>query len=120
MGFVSLRATSFIEDSFSEDGSKIILGIPSLEIFELAVDKDYEGRGVGTDLIGIAFEKATKLRKDIGIQRVVLCAAKESVGFYERKPHQFNKLEDYYCIPRDNTNQFCVSMFKDLPELTQY
>lgn len=117
MGFVSLRATSFIEDSFSDDGNRIVVGIPSLEIYELAVDKDYERRGVGSDLVGIAFDKAADLRKEIGIRRVVLCAAEEAVGFYKKEPLKFNKIDDYYCIPRDNTNQSCISMFKILPEL---
>lgn len=115
MGFVSLRASSLTQEEYSDERGKIIVGRAALEIFELAVDKDYERQGIGSDLVSIAIDKAAELRKDIGIERLVLCAAETAVGFYIKQ--EFSKAEDYYGIPRDLTNQTCVAMFKTLPEI---
>ena len=111
-GFITLRATSLIETC---DGKSYVK--PSLEIAELAVDKDYERQGYGVQLVNIAILMAELLNTDsLGIQNVVLCADPKAVGFYENKKVGFGKVEDYYDMPRDGWNDNCIPMYIKLGE----
>lgn len=81
MGYVSLRTNSIVSKG---DNNKVI-GKPALEISVLAVDKDYERRGVGTILISQAISIATKLHKEYaGVKYLILAADTQAVGFYEK------------------------------------
>lgn len=112
-GFVTLRATSLV--SIGRDNVKMVE--PSLEIAELAVDKDYERRGVGTALIEISIGIADELRKmHIGIRHIVVCADESAVGFYKKQG--FGELSTLYEVLHDGWNDDCDALYITLPEAT--
>lgn len=112
MGFVSLRANSILS---IEDGGTI-LGSPALEIFVLAVDQEYEGRGVGSALIDNVLAEAAHLHeKHMGIQNIVLAADHQSVGFYEKNDFAAMSRDAFeQHLPRENWNQNCIPMYMEL------
>ena len=110
MGFISLRSSTI----FSTDEQKIT-GSPAMEISVLAVDKDYERRGVGSTLIDYVLTQADTLHDHImGLQYIILAADKIAVGFYEKLG--FERMERQYDqMPKEIWNVNCVpmSMFLD-------
>lgn len=111
-GYVALRATSLV--STDENGVKIVN--PSLEIAELAVDKDYERKGVGTMLVNLAIGVAAELSKRyLGIKYVILCADPKAVGFYTK--NDFGKIGDLYETLRDGWNNNCEPMYISMQNL---
>ena len=111
-GYVTLRATSLV--GTDNDGTKIVN--PSLEIAELAVDKDYERKGVGTELVRLTISVADKLqRKFLGIKNIVLCADPKAVEFYKKK--KFGMIEDWYEALRDGWNNHCEAMYMAMSDL---
>lgn len=111
-GFVTLRATSLV----NTDGNGVKIVHPSLEIAELAVNKDYERKGIGTKLVDTAIFIADKLRASfLGIKYVVLCADPKAIGFYEKM--DFGKIGDLYEALREGWNNNCEPMYITLPEL---
>lgn len=106
-GYITLRGSSLIMDS--GDGYK--LGYPALEIAELAVDRDYEGRGLGTDMVKFAIDEAVNLNETrIGFQYVILCADVAAVGFYSNKDLNFQPIRQLQEIPREHRNSNCEPM----------
>ena len=111
-GYVTLRSTSLISDG--ADGKKIVQ--PALEIAELAVHKDYERRGIGTDLISIAISEADSLRREyIGIRHILVCADPRAIGFYEK--FGFVRIASMYEVLHDGWNNDCEPLFITLPEI---
>lgn len=109
-GYITLRATSLL---FTSDGKTLIK--PSLEIAELAVDKEYKGNKIGSKLVDIALLVATEVNKELlGIRYVVLCSDPASVGFYEKKT--FGRLEEFYDVIRDGCNNDCTPMYMNISE----
>lgn len=109
LGFISLKATSLLEDC----GEKYITGSPALEIYQLAVNKNYTGQAIGTKLVYFAVGTAQMLNKaHLGIKYILLAADAQAVGFY--KKFGFGKLGDYYQIPKYHENSNCVPMFMQL------
>lgn len=106
MGFVTLRASAIISRGEGEN----MTGIPALEVSVLAVDKDYEGQGVGSTLIDYVLSQADELHKQyMGLQYIVLAADKKAVGFYERMG--FVPIEkSWNQIPKENWTGDCVPM----------
>lgn len=106
-GYITLRCSSLIMDI----GEKYKLGFPALEIAELAVDQDYEGQGLGTDMVKFAINEAVELNEHkIGIQYVILCADVAAVGFYSNKDLQFSPIRQMQEIPREHRNSKCEPM----------
>lgn len=104
MGFYTLKCNSLIVQS---DNAKIKIGYPALEIYELAIDKDYQKHGVGTLLIKDIIAKAYNLQQTIlGIRYIVVCAKSCAVGFYEK--NGFQKINDI--VPRTEDNKDCIPM----------
>lgn len=111
LGYITLRATSYIKMI-----DNIPHGSPAIEIFELAVNKDYEKNGIGTILVQFAITLAGELNEgSMGIRYITLCADKLAVPFYEKMG--FAKVEDYGEIPRENWNVNCIPMFLKIPDL---
>lgn len=111
-GFITLRATSLI--SQSERNMPVVHS--SIEIAELAVNKDYERRGVGSALVNIAICLADELRREkLGIKYVVLCADPKAIGFYKEK-HHFEEIGELYETPREGWNEKCEAMYITLPD----
>lgn len=106
MGFVSLRASSII----SYDENKTMLGKPAVEIYMLAVDKDYERRKVGRSLIDHAISTAYELHNNhIGIKCITLAADTKAVGFYEAM--EFSHLDEVWeKMPKESWSVNCEPM----------
>lgn len=110
MGFVSLRASSLLKQ---KDGGKY-LGDPALEVSVLAVDQEYERRGVGSALIDFVLSEVVELHEHfLGIQYVILAADEKAIGFYKKMG--FSSFADYWeGIPKDNWSLECDPMFMEL------
>lgn len=103
-GYITLRASSLTLDM---DDYKA--GYPALEISELAVDRNFEGNGLGTDMVKTVIAEAMGLNDTtLGIQYVVLCADPAAVGFYTKLG--FLQIPSYQEIPREHRNKECVPM----------
>lgn len=114
LGYITLRATSYIEIIEGKT-----YGNSALEIFELAVSKDVERQGIGTDLIKFALSKALEWKTSLlGIEYITLCSDANAVPFYEKSG--FKRVDEYGEIPRDQWNTNCIPMFLKLPELPNY
>ena len=85
-------------------------GYPALEIAELAVDKRYIGRHVGTDMVLDAINTANELNDIISIKYVVWCADSQAEEFYKKL--EFVKMRDIWEeVPREHSNVTCVPMY---------
>lgn len=108
MGYMTLRVTSLIKES----GENKRYGYPALEIAKLAVDKNYIGNSLGTDMVMDAINTANELNEIISIKYVVLCADPTAVAFYKKKPLEFkNMYDDIEDIPREHCNLECVPRY---------
>lgn len=87
LGFYTLSAGQINFDSCPPDIRKRLprYPIPVLRIGRLAVDRSVQGRGLGTDLLMHAFEKAATLALEVGIFGVIVDAKDERLKqFYEK------------------------------------
>ena len=66
--------------------------IPALRIARLAVDKDFQGKGVGKWLLSQAFIKAVQVAEVTGLYFIIVDAKESSKSFYEH--YGFQKLND--------------------------
>lgn len=111
LGYITLRATSY---TIIAEGNTY--GNPAIEIFELAVAKDVERNGIGSDLVKFALAKALEWKAGFfGIEYITLCSDESAVSFYER--FGFKRVDEYGEIPREQWNTNCIPMFLKLPEL---
>ena len=87
--------------------SKEKQGEPAVEIYELAVHKDYQKQGIGTDIIKTIFAQVYELsEKYLGIKHIVVCAKPTAINFYKK----FNFKEIDKLVPRTYDNKNCVAM----------
>lgn len=108
MGYITLRTTAYIKDV----GESKKFGFPALEIAELAVDKKYEGKHIGTDMVMDAINIANDINDIVSIKYIVLCADPRAEGFYKKAPLEFNNMYDgLEDIPREHFNMTCVPMY---------
>ena len=108
LGFLTLKAACVIFQT-----GDYLEGYAAMEISELAIHSDHEGRGCGSELILWAINKAVELnRQYLGIGYLTLCADPRATGFYEKLG--FSKVTDSYELPRDGWNQNCVAMMMKL------
>ena len=99
-GYLSLRSSALIIEESTE---------PALEICCLAVNQEYEGNGIGSQLINMAMAIAMQVNEHfIGIRYILLAAEPKAVGFY--KKNHFFELEQYYKMPLERKNEDCVPM----------
>lgn len=105
-GYIALRTGSML--TVGEDGK--FVGIPALEIAEIAVDQDYERNNVGTLLVNIALDAAGYLRNTLaGVMYIVACADPASVDFYRKQG--FDAAKDNYTVPSDGWNNNCSPFY---------
>ena len=104
IGFYTLKASSLIiNDMYSKEKQ----GEPAVEIYELAVHKDYQKQGIGTDIIKTIFAQVYELsEKYLGIKHIVVCAKPTAINFYKK----FNFKEIDKLVPRTYDNKNCVAM----------
>jgi ribosomal protein S18 acetylase RimI-like enzyme len=109
MGYITLRVSSFIKDM----GESKKFGYPALEIAELAVDKKYAGRHIGTEMVLDAVNIANELNKIVSIKYIVLCSDPTAESFYKKL--EFVKMSDTWEeVPREHSNVTCVPMYLKL------
>lgn len=106
MGYITLRTSSLVKDM----GDSKKYGYPALEIAELAVDKNYIGRHVGTDMVMDTINIANDLNDIVSVKYVVLCSDKKAELFY-KKMEFLNMLDEVEEIPREHCNINCIPMY---------
>lgn len=106
VGFYAIRASSLIIDTLGVEKK----GEPALEVFELAVHKDYQGQGIGKEMLMDIFATAHHLNETyLGIKHLVVCAKASAKKYYEREPFNFREMPNYK-IPRNDSNEDCIGM----------
>lgn len=106
LGFVTLKASPLVSGGYGEP----LEGHPAVEISELAVDKNYEGQGVGKILLNTAAYITKQVRENfVGIKYLTVCADPLAEGFYEHVLG-FKKVSSIYNVPREQWNGSCVPM----------
>ena len=84
VGFMTLCSASI---NFEEAPKGLNLPkypIPAIKIARLAVDKRFQGKGYGKELLRHSLDKIATLSTFIGVRFVVVDAKEESKAFYER------------------------------------
>ncbi len=84
VGFVTLCSASI---AFKELPKNIKLPrypIPAIKIARLAVDKRFQGKGYGKELLRHSLDKIATLSEFIGVKFVTVDAKEESKPFYEK------------------------------------
>lgn len=84
-GFYSISMAQIEYESLPEPSRKGMprYPVPAFRIGQLAVDQDYQGQGLGAELLIQALLKATHLSREIGIYAVVVDALNENAkSFY--------------------------------------
>lgn len=110
-GFITLRASSVLVGT--ESGGYV--GVPSVEISELAVDKRYERQGIGSMLLKFAISFCEEVREYIGVRYLTVYADKMAVDFYKHVM-EFDDVSGYE-IPHDDWNSNCVPLIKQLRDI---
>jgi GNAT superfamily N-acetyltransferase len=85
-GFATVSAGEICSENLDERLKKRLpdYPLPILRIARLAVDKNYQGLGLGKKLLRACFELALNMKKHYGCIGVVVDAKAESVAFYEK------------------------------------
>jgi GNAT superfamily N-acetyltransferase len=85
-GFATVSPGELTADIISEHLKRKLPAypIPILRIARLAVDKSFQGHGIGKLLLRSMFELALELRDKVGCAGVVVDAKKDVVAFYEK------------------------------------
>ncbi|MBW0252906.1 GNAT family N-acetyltransferase [Cellulomonas sp. PS-H5] len=83
-GSCSARACETVADAaFSRGGSAERYRVPAVLIARLAVDVDYQGRGIGRLLVADALERIARVSRTLGFEVVVVHALHEAAArFY--------------------------------------
>lgn len=98
LGFFTLCTASIKFDEYPVNSSSKMpkYPIPCVRIARLAVNKNYQGRGYGRELLKQAFIRILSVEKTIGLRLVIVDAKSSSASFYEK--YGFQKLsEDSFC-----------------------
>lgn len=91
--------------------------IGALKLAQMAVDKRFAERGLGTMLIDLVILRGKRLsQSDLGCRYVILDALPEKVGYYERRGFVRNELTQKKREKRARTSDVPVSMRFDLRE----
>lgn len=107
-GFITLRASAYLKQYPDEEN---FTASSAIEIQCLAVDKNYEKRGIGTALVGKAIMIACELCKNyIGVNYIVLRSNKSAVSFYTRKSIGFTKLSSIGKLASEKWNEDCIPL----------
>lgn len=86
LAYVTLAACSARRDDIAEAMrcSLPAYPLPALRVARLAVDRGFHGQGIGTLLLGTAFDIALEMTRTVGCVAVLVDAKPEAAGFYER------------------------------------
>lgn len=85
-GFVTVSAGEMCAENLSDDLKKRLpdYPLPVLRIARLAVDKRFQGLGLGKKLLGLSFKLALTMKAEYGCIGIVVDAKAESVEFYKK------------------------------------
>lgn len=83
VGYVTLCSASLLFEEMPKDLKLPRYPIPAIKIARLAVDKRFQRKGYGKELLAFSLEKIAFLSKFIGVRFVVVDAKEESKTFYE-------------------------------------
>ena len=75
--------------------------LPAIRIARFAIDKKFQKKGYGKQLLKFAFKRIILVSVDIGIAFVIIYAKKESKEFYEK--------HGFICID-ESTNKYIISI----------
>ncbi len=86
LGYVTLAACSIRRDEIVRSARRSLpdYPLPALRVARLAVDRGFHGQGIGTLLLGAAFDIALEMTRTVGCVGVVVDAKSEAAGFYAR------------------------------------
>ena len=110
VGFVTISMASVKTEKMDFDENlKIRLeSYPALQIGQLAIDKEHQGKGIGTKIIQWCMRQALEYSEDIGCRLLVLNSLPSSVKFYtscnfEQLKRQEKRREKvmYLVIPKE-------------------
>ena len=83
VGYVTLCSASIDFENAPNNIKLPRYPIPAIKIARLAVDKKYQNKGFGKELLAFSLEKIAMLAEFIGVKFVVVDAKEESKSFYE-------------------------------------
>ncbi len=86
LGYVTLAACSTKRDDVAEAMRRSLPAypLPALRVARLAVDRGFQGQGIGTLLLGASFDIALEMTRTVGCVAVLVDAKPGAVGFYAR------------------------------------
>ena len=97
--YITLTASSSLK-KVTLNKNKPYEDIPVLRIGRLAVDKKYQGKGIGKKLLKFSLNKALELKENFGCVGVVVDAKEEAIEFYKKYGFiEINSLEKHLTIP---------------------
>lgn len=108
MGYITLKVSALLQDA-----DKGFTGKPAIEISELAVDKRFEGQGIGVALLSYAVSCFYKIKETAGVMCMLVYAEPNAVGFYKHVL-DFAETKDIYEIPHEKWNASCVPMYLNM------
>ena len=98
IGYITLSASSLKKVTLNKN--KPYDDIPVLRIGRIAVDKNYQNKGIGKRLLKFGINKALELKENFGCVGVVVDAKEEAVNFYKKFGFiEINTLEKHLTIP---------------------
>jgi len=82
VGYITLSAASIKKVSIKS--KKPYDEVPVLRIGRLAVDKKFQSKGIGKELLKFGIKKALELKENFGCVGIVVDAKPEAISFYEK------------------------------------
>ena len=87
VGYYTLATGDIARDSLpaeTTEGLPRYQNLPVALLARLAVDRRFQGSGLGTNLLRHAFESVLKLSKQVGCRYVIVDAYSTAIGWYAR------------------------------------
>ena len=85
IGFVTISASSIKIDDYENIKQKLPkYPLPVLRLSRLAIDKNFQNKGVGKELLKFVLQLSLEQKEKFGSIGVVLDAKNDSVSFYEQ------------------------------------
>ena len=101
IGYFTLSSAQIIYNEVPNDERLPKYPVPAARIARLAVSKEYQGNGIGSQLLKEALYKIYQSSKTIAIYCIIVDAKPESIGFYVKygfTPLKTNKSTYYLSI----------------------
>ena len=97
IGYITLSASSIKKVLL--DKKKPYEDLPILRIGRLAIDKKYQRKGIGKQLLKFGIQKAIEMKNNYGCIGIVVDAKEKALNFYKQFGFvKINALESHYTI----------------------